>query len=89
MIYAFLLLTITKSDSMLFAINKEVSLLKMQTLSELRKNHGFTQESFADAIGVCTSVLCKWEQKRQMPSYENLRKIKRLLNCSYDELLED
>ena len=63
--------------------------MRMQTLSELRKSHGYTQESFADAVGVSTSVLCKWEQKRQMPSYENLRKIKRLLCCSYDELLEE
>lgn len=61
--------------------------MKMTTLAGLRKNAGYTQDSFARALNITTSIVSKWEQGVQMPSYSNLRKIKILLGCNYDSLL--
>lgn len=62
--------------------------MKMKTLAKLRREAGFTQDSLAKRLGVATSLVSKWEQGIQMPNYDNLRKIRTVLNCEYDRLLE-
>lgn len=62
--------------------------MKMKTLAELRRRAGFTQDSLAKRLGVATSLVSKWEQGVQMPNYDNLRKIRTVLKCEYDQLLE-
>ena len=55
-------------------------------LAPRRKNAGFTQETFADALGVKRSLLAAWEVGRVWPSARWLPKIAELLSCSVEEL---
>ena len=58
----------------------------LQGLPARRKAAGFTQEEFAEALGVTRSALAAWETGRAWPSAAILPQIADLLLCSIDEL---
>lgn len=58
----------------------------LQGLPGRRKTAGFTQEAFAEALGVTRSALAAWETGRAWPSAAILPQIADLLLCSIDEL---
>ena len=58
----------------------------LQGLPARRKAAGFTQEAFAEALGVTRSALAAWETGRAWPSAAILPQIADLLLCSIDEL---
>ena len=58
----------------------------LQGLPARRKAAGFTQEEFAEALGVMRSALAAWETGRAWPSAAILPQIADLLLCSIDEL---
>lgn len=58
----------------------------LQGLPSRRKAAGFTQEAFAEALGVTRSALAAWETGRAWPSAAILPQIADLLLCSIDEL---
>lgn len=64
----------------------------MSTVSEniryLRKLHGFTQEAFANAIGIKRSLVGAYEEGRADPRLHNLVKIAALFEISTDMLLQ-
>lgn len=56
---------------------------------ELRKRAGFTQQQLATELGKSVSAIAKWEAGREpvwTPS--EFKRIRELLNCSYEELVE-
>lgn len=58
----------------------------LQGLPARRKAAGFTQEAFAEALGVTRSALAAWETGRAWPSASILPQIADLLLCSIDAL---
>ena len=55
-------------------------------LAPRRKAAGYTQEAFADALGVTRSALAMWETGSIWPSAGLLPKMADLLLCSIDDL---
>ena len=60
-----------------------------EKLREARKEARFSQEEFAEKIGVSRSAVAKWESDRGLPDVGNLKVIASLLNISIDYLLDD
>lgn len=61
----------------------------MKNLAELRKNQGLSQDKLSKIIGVTGCLISKWERGPWMPNYDNLRKLKETLHCTFDDLLEE
>ena len=55
-------------------------------LAPLRRAAGYTQETFAAALGVKRSALAMWEACGIWPSSRWLPRIAELLGCSLEEL---
>ena len=53
----------------------------------LRKEHGLTQEQFADAIGVSFQAVSRWENGTAYPDMELLPALSSFFNVSVDTLL--
>lgn len=59
-----------------------------EKISILRKRLGYTQEEFAELLGIKRSRYANWEQTGKFP-FERIVKIAGILGMSLDELLED
>ena len=55
----------------------------------LRKQNGYTQETFAEEIGVSRQSVYKWEAGQAYPEVEKLIKIGKTLGIKIDDLLND
>ena len=51
-----------------------------------RVERGFTQESFAKAVGVSKKTVCLWENGRVKPNVDKVDEICRVLEVSYDDI---
>lgn len=60
-----------------------------EKIKEARKEHGLSQEQFAEKLCVSRSAVAKWESDKGMPDIENLKAISSLLSVSIDYLLDD
>ena len=61
---------------------------KKLPLSTHRTIEGYTQESFAEAIGVDRTTVAFWETGRSHPNRENVAKIEALLGIKWaDDIL--
>ena len=58
-----------------------------QTLKELRKANGLSQEKVAELVGVSRQAVTKWETGRSLPSSENMIALAALFHVSLDELV--
>lgn len=58
-------------------------------LKKIRKEKGFTQDSFSKKINIPYKTYINWEQGVNEPSFQQLEIIKKTLNCTYDQLLEE
>jgi transcriptional regulator with XRE-family HTH domain len=58
-----------------------------QNIRVLRKKMGFTQEKFAEVLGVKRSLIGAYEESRAIPPAENLNKLAELFGVSLDQLL--
>jgi transcriptional regulator with XRE-family HTH domain len=70
--------------SLLISVWKHGAMAKRVRLAEARKAAGYTQESFAEVLGVDRSTVARWEE----PLPYLRPKITRLLGVSRDELKE-
>ena len=64
-----------------------MKLIFAERLSALRKDRYRTQENFADAMGVSTASIKKWECGEVIPEMKHLFKICELLHCDLDYLI--
>jgi len=60
-----------------------------EKIKKARKEHGLSQEQFAEKLCVSRSAVAKWETDKGTPDIENLKAISALLNVSIDFLLDD
>lgn len=60
-----------------------------EKLFTLRKRAGYSQEEFAEIIGVSRQTVSKWETDFMKPETDKLIQISKLYNVSLDELLID
>ena len=58
-----------------------------ERLSEIRKDHGDTQATLAEQLGVSPPTIRAWEQEKSSPSHEMLVAICRLYHVSADYLM--
>lgn len=58
-------------------------------LTEMRKAQGFTQDTFAEAVGTSRSHYSQIETGDKSPSFRLVLKIKRALNYFDDDLFEN
>lgn len=56
-------------------------------LSELRKEHGMTQQQLADAIGVSNKTVSKWECGKGVPEISSIMPLCQTLQINVNELL--
>jgi len=59
----------------------------MERLRKLRANKGYTQQAFADKIGVSQAYINQMEKGKRVPSMRVFVKIAKALNVKLDELL--
>lgn len=59
-----------------------------EKIRALRKNAGFTQEQLAEALGVTTGAVYKWESGRATPEIELLVEIAGFFETSVDAMLD-
>ena len=60
-----------------------------EKLSRLRKEQNYTQEQFADILGVSRQTVSKWESDIAFPETEKLIRISEMFDCSIDYLLKE
>ena len=65
------------------AMNIEIA----QRLYELRRKHGFSQESLAAALGLSRQAISKWERSESAPDMGNLIALADLYDMTIDELI--
>lgn len=58
-------------------------------LSKKRKENNYTQEQFAELIGVSRQSVSKWESDIAYPETDKLIRISELFGCSLDYLMKD
>ena len=54
-----------------------------------RKTHGFTQQSFADKFGISVETVKNWEQGRNVPELDTIKKLCQLFECNMDYLFSN
>lgn len=57
-------------------------------LAEKMRDAGFTQDEFANRIGVAPSTVSKYVNKTQVPGLKALTNMSRVLGCTIDELID-
>lgn len=60
-----------------------------EKLKNLRKQHNFSQQEFADMLHVSRQAVSRWETGRAEPDIEMLRKISQLYKITIDDLIND
>ena len=55
-----------------------------EKLSNLRKEHNYTQEQLAEVLGVSRQSVSKWESDIAYPETDKLIKISKIFECSVD-----
>lgn len=60
-----------------------------ERLKKLRENKNMTQGDVAEALGVNTATISKYESNSLEPSIESIKKLANLYNITIDELLKD
>jgi transcriptional regulator with XRE-family HTH domain len=61
----------------------------MENLKKIRLERGKTQEELAKSIGVSQASLSLYESGICEPSFDTLRKMAKVLDCTIDELLAE
>lgn len=59
-----------------------------KNLKILRDNAHLSQKELANLLNVQTDTVSKWEQNKNIKTFELLEQLTKILHCSYDELLK-
>lgn len=60
-----------------------------ENLKNLRVKNNLTQEQLSKKLEIATGTLRNWEQGIREPKLKDLEKIIIVLNCDYNELLQE
>lgn len=60
-----------------------------ENLIRMRKRASFTQEDFANMIGVSIDTVRRWEGEKQEPRLGDLKRISKILNISIADLVNE
>ena len=58
-------------------------------IQQIRKEHGLSQEQFADQFHVTRQTVSNWENDRNYPDMTSLRQISETFGISFDTLLKE
>lgn len=58
-----------------------------ENIKTLRKQHSFTQEQLAEALGVTVGAVYKWESGQSVPEVKLIMELSDLFEISVDTLL--
>ncbi len=58
-----------------------------ENLKRMRLEARLTQDELADSCGLTSGAISHFETGEREPTLNNLEKLKKGLNCTYDELL--
>ncbi|MCQ2798557.1 MAG: helix-turn-helix domain-containing protein [Bacilli bacterium] len=58
-------------------------------ITKLRKRKGYSQEALASIMEVSRQSVFKWESGENTPDLEKIRKLTKVFDVSFDELLDD
>jgi transcriptional regulator with XRE-family HTH domain len=58
-----------------------------ERISELREQHGWTQEELATSVGITRAALSHYEKNRRKPDFETLTRLADLFDVSIDYLI--
>ena len=58
-------------------------------LQSLRKQSGMSQETLAGQLGVSRQAVSRWELDSSLPETENIIKLAKIFNVSFDYLLNE
>ena len=58
-------------------------------IKEYRKKCGYTQSALAEKLGVTKQMVSKWEREDYTPNLSTLVKLKKIFNCSLDDLVSE
>ncbi len=58
-------------------------------ITKKRQENNFTQESLAEKLGISNRSISKWERGICLPDANNMAKLCKLFDISYNELLSD
>lgn len=61
----------------------------MENLKVAREKAGYTQEQFAERLGVARTTVARYESGSRWPSKDMLVEMANILGCSIDYLLEE
>ena len=59
-----------------------------KNLKLMLKEKGINNVTFAEMVGVTDSCVSKWIYAQREPTLSNLYKITKVLDCTFDELVE-
>ena len=80
--------TFSQENAMLFVEVTEMDLVKIGNfLSELRKEHGFTQEQLGEKLGVTNKTVSRWETGTYLPPADILIMLSELYSLTINEIL--
>lgn len=57
------------------------------TLKALRINANMTQKEVAEKLNISVATLSFWEQGRRFPNVKDIKKIEKLFNVSYSDII--
>lgn len=58
-----------------------------RTLREWRIHFGYSQEEFAEAVGVTTGTISAWEKDPEMIRMRHVKRITKLFNIKTDDII--
>ena len=58
-----------------------------EKLKLLRINNNLTQQQMSELLNITRQAYAKYEQGKREPNFDTLKKIVKILNCSYNDLL--
>jgi len=80
------LLIFTEETSIITDIMSKIKIDLGKKIKEFRQLKGFTQESFAEALGISVTAMSKIETGMNFPSADTIEKITKALNVTSSEL---
>lgn len=60
-----------------------------QILAMLCAARGISQRDLAKKVSVSPSTVCRWFKGQGLPDYNEIKKLRQMLDCSYEVLLSD